>query len=195
MIERKVQTYTTNESGQKIVTYQGQGLGERKLVIQKNGRTVSETYEVWDTIRYDDGTATFWTPNTNGSATQTDEGLLCEYTANYGTVYIGSGQIHPLDSAMEFDVVSETGRVSLSFFNSSQATTDAFEFNTYSNRGAGHWRIEMTNTAIKFYRDGVELTGSPVSVNFGNNPVRIGFVGINGTSATIKIANFKEYYI
>ena len=53
MLERKIQTYTTNESGQKIVTYQGQGLGERKLVVQKNGRTVSGTYTVIDGILKD----------------------------------------------------------------------------------------------------------------------------------------------
>ena len=200
MVLRLLGTAVTDANGLAVLSdgYTGTGAGLVDIIAQATideSTVVSNTYEVWDTIRYDDGTGDIWSPNSNGSVTMEDNGALFSVSADYGRVYIGSNQqIHPLSSVMEFDVVSETGRVSLAYFNSSQAEKQAFEFNSYSNRGAGHWRVEMTNTQIKFYREGTELSGSPVSVNFGNSPVRICFLGITNGS-TIKIANFKEYYI
>ena len=186
--------------GQEIEhSYTGVGAGEVDVVASLDnpivdGSIVSGTYNVWDTIMYDDNTGNFYYTTTFNVTVQ-DDGTLLSYPVDYGTIYAKSNQqIHPIDSVMEFDVVSETGRVNMSFFNNSQTTKYSPEFNSFSNRGVGHWRVELTNTSIKLYRDGVEVTGSPISVDFGNNPIRVGFVGITASS-TIKIANFKEYYL
>ena len=184
---------TTEDDGVATYEYDCTGSGLREFYAT-SGTFVSEIYEVWDTICYDDKTGNFYY-TTNSNVTVQDDGTLLSYPVDYGTIYAKSNQqIHPIDSVMEFDVVSETGRVNMSFFNSSQSTKNSPEFNSFSNRGVGHWRVELTNTSIKLYRDGVEVTGSPISVDFGNNPVRVGFVGITASS-TIKIANFKEYYL
>ena len=190
-----------NSEGQKRDhSYTGVGAGEVDVLASldnpvSQGSIVSGTYPVWDTIRYDDGTGTVWSPNANASVTMEDDGALFEKTANYGTVYIGSNQqIHPIDTVMEFDVVSETGTCELSFMNSSQSNKGIVNFGNQTNRGVGHWRIEIRNTTVKSFLEGVEISTSPYSVTFGNNPVRVGFAFATG-SDTIKIANFKEYYL
>ena len=52
----------------------------------------------------------------------------------------------------------------------------------------------MKNTSIKVYWNGNEVSESPITVDFGNNPVRIGFIS-RLVTGSIKIANFKEYYL
>lgn len=171
MIERKVQTYTTNESGQKIVTYKGQGLGERKLVIQKNGRTVSGTYSVIDATWIDkitSHTSKWWLTQTGMEQTVETDGILLNNpnTSSYSLCWTYLTDNFPPSStarnqatvcwetgvAIEFDVidVSSTSNVSIQINdNGSNSANDTLA--NYGITGACHVKLVCDGNTVKSY--------------------------------------------
>ena len=193
MIERKVQTYTTNESGQKIVTYQGQGLGERKLVIQKNGRTVSGTCNVIDAMFKDSATQTKWVNQSNYFQVNVDETgrtLTKISNGNYtpSTVANSNNWNDRLlingEFICEFDVLnipSDSTPLFRIYYNSSQ--------NKQITLSTGHYKFKVTSNKISYWLD----NGNEVVL--GDNLNITSFENVAFVNGSLKFNNFYIYTI
>lgn len=185
MLERKIQTYITNESGQKIVTYRGQGLGERKLVVQKNGRTVSETYNVWDTLFHDEMTpydTTKWSSTI--TPVQADDGITVAETSGTSTSFSASY------TAIE-DVIIEFDAIGVSVANNGvrfyYKGADHYINSYLTDNDWHHFKFVCENGEVIPYVDG-DAKSSKSTIS--NTNCR--FI-LNNSS--IKFKNFKVYSV
>ena len=196
MIERKVQTYTTNENGQKIVTYQGQGLGERKLVVQKNGRTVSETFSVLDATFYDkalDGTGNHndnWgNPSTkvNVSRSATGTTLTMDSGVIWGQLYAQSQSTYfDLPFAVELKSLDYSDTPAIRFAN--ESSTSAIHFLT-----GGNWKISFNSDSITVLKDGESQTHY-LNTLIGSTKLKV-YLELSADADMLKYKDFVIYPI
>ena len=190
-------------------SYTGTGAGELDIIASlddsskiSDSSIQSETYDVWDCLLYD--IATYDTHTNNFWASY--NASLDRPTDNTGTVFTstsdGTGRTGVIDNTarhspnmvIEFDVVAMTGRNEMSFWKDG-STEWTNRFDTATNGGIGHWKIEITPTSQKAYFEGVQH-GTTGNKAFSSN-IRIQFVNVyeNSTRGSIKIKDFKIYSI
>ena len=208
VLERVIGSGTTNSNGQIVIPYTGVGAGKLQLKAKAtvNGSIIqSEIYSILDTIYYDNATSNdhkdIWRDGSNILSRDVEYSLITS-DSTYKNIWLTgspsstSGFIFNAPFCVEFDVVEETGRMifSIGYQHSGQGSTTTimdFEFNSYTNRGVGHWKIIINeNSQEAILNDNTVKTGS-VSCS---NDIRIG-MGVITANSSLKFKNFRIYYI
>ena len=186
-------------------SYTGTGAGKVDIVASlddeiDDSSLVSETYELYDTLFYDGGVTgnsnlSQWIYPSSISASVGSDGTTITssssstqyFTANTGSTGDSNDFYAPF--CFEFDIVSTNGDVGLIVWASGQNANKSFaSFNLTSNN---HIRIEVHETQVRYFCDGVELTPLSITTTL---PLRLGFTLYN-SSSVIKFKNVKIYPI
>ena len=133
MAKQLIGTAVTNENGVATFTYTGTGAGKLNIVAE-SGSLVSETYEIWDYLVYDDGVHSEydkWTAT--GSPTIVRGNEYTEITTN-GTTTANVG--HSTYISGDFELLIE------------MQTPDAIRFGFYG--GSGKYTRLQINASESF---------------------------------------------
>lgn len=191
---------TENADGETVEGYVGTGKGLTQFVAStdkpadiSDSSLLSETYEIWDTLFFDNCTdnskaSKYHRYNNTVSEPSFDEtGMFVERTSTgNGYLFIGvsnsSDTPFPLDFAVEFDVVEITGDVRF-------ATGGTFD--TIRNMSANdHYKVEYyTDKQVITKNDGTPITNA--KTNSGSFKCQLQFVGVT----SIKLKNIRVYSI
>ena len=192
---------TTNTNGIAICDYVGSGMGDIAIMAETEieGMIQSETYEIWDTLFFDNGTDTSknseWYVNA-GSGTKeiTDNGMkLSNSNSTRYDIFIkqtGQSSIYYWNAplCMEVDITEISGSPRLQMY-SSTGTGGASNTGFNGAGSVGHWKFTYDGTTLTAQKDnGTEYTYTRDMPN-----ARIGFYVAQNEYITYK--NFKIYSI
>ena len=203
MAKRLIGTATTNANGVASVTYTGAGRGLLN-VFAESGSLQSEIYEVYDCAWYYQGTdntkASSWfnsnsylqvSYSENGTkVTKTEANTEWRYyfynDSTLSTVLVGNRYSIPVRNAIEFTVTEITGTIILDVFdnNNNHPIPQISE--------TGVYKIVLDGSVMRLFKDGVERTVNPNTLN-GTN-VRFGF-SLNAQNESITFKDMKIYPI
>ena len=156
----------------------------------------SETYEVWDTLFFDDGVTSPKTANWNNyfdrlTVTVDETGTTLARESSSETGYYLTPLAYSTPFAIEFDIVEISSKTANGIDFMLGSSDNNKTFNALVINSNDSIKIVYDGTTIRTYRNG-STTPSEVSLSLTGD-IRIGFfIGVN---QHIKFKNFKIYGI
>ena len=199
--------------GNPINGYTGTGAGEVDVIAStdnpiSSGSIVSEPYNVWDTIFYDDGLS--------GTQTKWDTIVVSKSLESNGTKFLvtdtsasARASTNPVDNASAYDyqpqpmafecyVVdlyrpSGSGALGIQFIQQNPVINKQI---LLLGSDIGHTvKVLYTGTALEVYVDGVHQSSRDLEVTFGNSELmRVGFAFYSKDNYVV-VKNVKTYLI
>ena len=193
MARRLIGTGTTDANGKVSVSYTGTGAGKLQIVAV-SGSLTSETYNLIDSIFYDDGvtdpkTATWNNPSNYVSVSIDGDGTTLSNTSGTRHYWAKNYSQFEEDFAVELDILSyddnTNGGIRIT------GTSSNFIFKTYNVPQSCHLKLIFQGGNIKYQIDDGTLTTYATGVTDTSAYVGFRFVG----SWSVKYKDFVVYPI
>lgn len=196
MARRLIGTAVTDSNGEATITYTGTGAGKLNVVAE-SGTFVSEIYELWDTLFYDEATSsdtknnTGWT-NYRGTLSFDNATKIEIATGETNTIYtrtftLGDGLAIEFDLNVNFSS-SQIFRLCNDWSTVGSATKSSLNL---SDNSWAHIKIVLQNGAGLIYRS-INDT-NPISFNY--TALTRFYFFIENADDSLKYKNFKIYPI